>query len=299
MKYLIAFVLLLLFFSCADNQPEKNNFLADFDNAIPPHPLCNSMFCTLDGKAELIMLYGSSINSKKQITYQIQPIFVIDSLNQLSTTKNDLKLALTDLNNAFKNAKIKFRLLPKIDTVFAEYSIDNIYDNITAFLDKTKQIEKEHTINLYIIKHHERLNGVTPVLTENYANYKTAKLNRVFISDVSLKNHATINHEFGHFFGLQHTFGSSPMEAATLEKIDGSNCSSEGDFICDTPSDPCGYIDCCNCLYIGLSDRKKHDYQPLVNNFMSYYKSECKNKFTKEQLSGIQKFAISYRSYLK
>ena len=299
MKFYHYLSIILFLISCNNQQPNENKFLADFDNAIAPHPLCNSMFCTLDGKSELILLYGSSINSKKQIKYQIQPVFVVDSARKFSATKKDLQVAISDLNNAFKTSKITFHLLTKIDTVFAEYSIDNIYDHIKDFIKTSEKIEKENTINLYIIKHYERLNGVTPVLTENFSNYPSAKINRLFISDIALKNHATINHEFGHFFGLQHTFGNSPMEASTLEKTDASNCKTEGDFICDTPADPCGYIDCCNCLYIGLSDKKKHDYQPHINNYMSYYKSECKNTFTKEQLSGIHKFAISYRNYLK
>jgi hypothetical protein len=101
----------------------------------------------------------------------------------------------------------------------------------------------------------------------------------------------------GHFFGLQHTFGESPKENTTLEKPDGSNCNSEGDFICDTPAGPNGKINN-RCLYIGLSDTEKHNFKLLVNNYMSYYRNSCKNEFTLGQYASMNAFANKYRKYL-
>lgn len=46
-----------------------------------------------------------------------------------------------------------------------------------------------------------------------------------------------------------------------------------------THADPNGKIDK-NCEYIGLSDAKKHDFNPPVNNYMGNYRNDCKNEFT-------------------
>jgi len=121
-----------------------------------------------------------------------------------------------------------------------------------------------------------------------------------FVQEIQLEkiNFSTLSHELGHFFGLQHTFGKSPAENTTFEKPDGSNCLDEADFICDTPADPNGKINS-RCEFIGLSDKKTHDFKPLVNNYMSYYQNACKNEFTEEQKTAMNVFANKYRYYLK
>ena len=89
----------------------------------------------------------------------------------------------------------------------------------------------------------------------------------------------TIIHEMGHFFGLLHTF-----EGNGTELVDGSNCETEGDAICDTPADPFvtgedmkDYIDEDNeCRFISPKlDANGQFYEPDVGNFMSYYPCRC------------------------
>lgn len=94
----------------------------------------------------------------------------------------------------------------------------------------------------------------------------------------------TIAHELGHYFGLGHTFEGSGMENA-----DGSNCSTTGDFICDTPADPYGsapsnqLIDN-NCRFIYMEKDANGDfYDPDVSNIMGYYANCRCLKFTQGQ----------------
>ncbi|MEM8908363.1 MAG: M43 family zinc metalloprotease, partial [Bacteroidota bacterium] len=143
------------------------------------------------------------------------------------------------------------------------------------------------------------LQGYTPALNSHFERFETFGLNKVFIADRALGNGATLQHEFGHFFTLQHTYGNSPVEGTTDELPDGSNCLTAGDFICDTPPDPNGQLDCCTCEYIGTINPSHIVFDPLVNNFMSYYKYCCKNAFTPGQLAAMRKAAILYRNYLK
>jgi hypothetical protein len=94
-------------------------------------------------------------------------------------------------------------------------------------------------------------------------------------------------HEMGHALGLYHTFETANGEACP----DGSDCSYDGDLICDTntdfagsqnnvaPGNPCIYIgtQTVNCLTFPFSDIQT--YNPPTNNIMSYWVS-CYTQFT-------------------
>jgi Pregnancy-associated plasma protein-A len=85
-------------------------------------------------------------------------------------------------------------------------------------------------------------------------------------------------HELGHYFGLDHTF------KVAIGLVDGSDCATKDDLVCDTPPDPdpSGSAES-NCVYNGaFKDVSGKYYNPLVENFMSYYKS-CRNSFTHQQ----------------
>ena len=151
---------------------------------------------------------------------------------------------------------------------------------------------------MFIVPKGEYLNGFTYVVPDTFINYLNLKCNTIFINDEAWFNQSTLPHELGHFFGLQHTFGNNPIENTTSELPDGSNCKTEGDFICDTPADPNGLINK-KCQFIGLSNKQKHNFKPLVNNYMSYYKNSCKNQFTNGQFLAMNLFANKFRTYLK
>jgi hypothetical protein len=95
----------------------------------------------------------------------------------------------------------------------------------------------------------------------------------------------TIAHEFGHYFSLLHTFQGSGAEL-----VNGANCTTAGDGICDTPADPYSYnipmssfIDP-NCVFIGTQkDANGNYYDPDVSNLMSYYGQCICLKFTTQQ----------------
>jgi len=65
-------------------------------------------------------------------------------------------------------------------------------------------------------------------------------------------------HELGHCLNLFHTFqGTAPNTSGCAEAINGSNCNSCGDLVCDTPADQ-------NAGNFG-------GYSPDLTNIMSYY----------------------------
>ena len=89
--------------------------------------------------------------------------------------------------------------------------------------------------------------------------------------------------------------------SAKIASIDGTNCTTNGDLICDTPADPyvvgeniSNYVDVqmgCRFIY-GGTDANGESYLTDVGNIMSYYPEECKCGFSYEQY---QLMAENYR----
>ncbi|WP_445738563.1 zinc-dependent metalloprotease [Mariniflexile sp.] len=94
---------------------------------------------------------------------------------------------------------------------------------------------------------------------------------------------ATSYHEVGHCLNLYHTFqGTSPNTSGCAEAIDGSNCSTCGDVVCDTPADS----------NVGNSG----GFTPDLTNIMSYYNT--RDHFTDGQ--GVRmRYAINSESVLQ
>ncbi len=79
-------------------------------------------------------------------------------------------------------------------------------------------------------------------------------------------------HEIGHYLNLYHTFDA----VGGNELVDGSNCATAGDMVCDTPADITGVagISINNCVYTGTPvDAKGMLYKPDTKNLMSYWHS--------------------------
>ncbi len=111
----------------------------------------------------------------------------------------------------------------------------------------------------------------------------------------------TAPHELGHFFSLPHPFngwdfdpydsnvhgvtvGNLSPDGVPNEKMDGSNCNTAGDFICDTP--PCYlFFPWGNCNYNGgAKDPDGVLVNPDESNIMDYFDDDCAPKyFTADQ----------------
>ena len=117
----------------------------------------------------------------------------------------------------------------------------------------------------------------------------------IVIKKGDCNNATTFIHEMGHFFGLPHTF-----QGSGVENVDGSNCTTAGDGVCDTPADPYNtnvetstYVnDQCEFIYTG-KDANGDYYDPDVSNVMGYY-SACRClKFTDGQYRKMADYYLS------
>ncbi len=105
--------------------------------------------------------------------------------------------------------------------------------------------------------------------------------NWMFVKNGNFDLGETLIHEMGHYFNLYHTFETY----LGAELVNGSNCSTAGDLVCDTPADayPITY-DRISCQYTGThKDANNQLYMPSTTNYMSYYGGGCIFEFTEGQ----------------
>jgi hypothetical protein len=96
------------------------------------------------------------------------------------------------------------------------------------------------------------------------------------VSKVNIGKGATVSHEMGHSLGLLHTF----EKVNGLEKINGTNSSTAGDQVTDTPADPyvyngnaCFAVSKNSCTYIGVCPDPDNatNFTPPYTNLMAYW----------------------------
>jgi hypothetical protein len=106
-------------------------------------------------------------------------------------------------------------------------------------------------------------------------------------------NTSVLSHEMGHCLGLYHThhgtvteYGGDPLQCKEL--VNGSNSSTCGDYVTDTPADPNIWN---GCNYIGtVKDDNNQSYNPNPSNYMSYSSYTCWSLFTSVQRQRMKDF---------
>lgn len=172
----------------------------------------------------------------------------------------------------------------------------------------------QYAINVYIVEDPGSANGGGTLAAAYYhPTFDWIVADKAYING-GVTN-GTLPHEVGHFFSLRHTFygyENNPFDNdddptwpiapvtgpaapigfnAPTERVNGSNCSTAADLICDTPADyNFGETDPGNdCIYnnIGAKDPLGIPVtDPMENNFMSYF-NNCAYLFTPIQQSTI------------
>jgi hypothetical protein len=197
-------------------------------------------------------------------------------------SETDLNNAIANLNSFYANAYLEFFLCEGINYI----DEDNYYDfDASEEAALTLANNVTNSINIYFTDYVENSSGNNVC---GYAYYPGGP-DVIIMANNCATNGSTLPHEVGHFFSLLHTHGPS-NSILTTELVDGSNCDTDGDLICDTPADP--KLSLANvdesCNYTGLNtDANSDSFVPDTNNIMSYSRKACRTSFSTEQYARI------------
>ncbi|WP_417199491.1 T9SS type A sorting domain-containing protein [Bizionia sp.] len=199
----------------------------------------------------------------------------------LSTTELDDAMAI--MNGFYANANLEFFVCDGINYIDSDayYDFQNDQEAVLTSANSVPGL-----INIYFTNSVTRVSAGDSVC--GYAYYPGGADTILMVNSCAI-NGSTLAHEMGHFFSLRHTHGGTPNEL-----VDGSNCSTEGDYICDTPADPTLSYSNVNssCTYTGTDlDANGDSYVPQTSNVMSYSRKECRTEFTPQQ------YARMYATY--
>ncbi|MBS1764835.1 MAG: hypothetical protein JSS90_07715 [Bacteroidetes bacterium] len=217
----------------------------------------------------------------------ITAYIVRDSLGNDGITQAIIQAAVLAMNGDFAPMCLSFEICRFV-------YIDNY--NYNRFVAPKHEDEvynlyyTPNTINMYFVSRLEKPAGVQKC---GYAYFPGGR-DMIVLQKSCANDGKSMSHEMGHFFGLYHTFET----ANGVELINGTNCTTAGDLICDTPADP-GGVNGPDCqLQPYIKDNNGNWYVPQIGNIMSYYSASCKCGFTTQQFNRMIQQFTNNRNYL-
>jgi len=228
--------------------------------------------------------------------YNLRIMVAVDSTNREPLySEAQLDNMINRLNQIFDDICVSFSIC-EIIVMENDYSLGRITGRPIATSQQLEELKTRFSlrrrINIFMLDFiYDEFCGASTfqgILTTNDANiYTERQCGETLTSQVA--------HHLGHTFGLRDTF-----DPGSIELVDGSNCATAGDRICDTPADPLGqsnataeeleliqageledrFIEGCEFIY-EIKDPNGEYYQPDVANFMSGY--PCKCRFSPDQ----------------
>ncbi len=203
----------------------------------------------------------------------------------------DLNKALNQANTYFINvgSGIQFYFCGSVNYINSDTFFEFNTNNETSLCAVN---DVNNAINVYFPN--SILFGSLEVSGYAYMPSTLSVTNRVFVRISNATDSRTLPHELGHYFNLLHTFQNSTStnlterEYVTRDPLQGANCSTTGDLLCDTPADPFGRdsLSLFGCSFQGIArDPQGNLYNPSLSNIMSYYPITCGNNFTSGQYS--------------
>lgn len=242
---------------------------------------------------------------------------IINNSNDPLNRPTDQQYAelLDQINKGFENVKIHFTIdqgcISELSNTNIKTTSDLYY--ATASPNGSHTIPRDLTsINIFTTQN----NLTSPPQTEpvrGVAEYQYKYFYSIFDAKV-------MAHEMGHMFGLIHTHGAvsyDSLQHNQWECKNGTNNSTKGDKIKDTPADPFAmdvdgdgatdhfkWVNNCvqsnNLLntYVGGCQGDLTPWNIPINNFMSYY-FDCRSEFTPCQINAMRNDLIANISNTK
>jgi len=228
------------------------------------------------------------VNRKLSVLFQV----IKDTLGGTGVTDAQLQASLERLNEVWAPTAISFEFCERRDLDNHQF---NNFVELTDGADMIAMYYEPKIINVFISA---TVNTMAYGDVNGYA-FLPGGLDIIHVKKSTMQDPSfgTLIHEMGHFLGLLHTFESD----TGLELVDGSNCSTAGDLVCDTeanPTDNANDFTGADCNYTGMPavDAMGNFYVPPSKNHMSY--SNCRCEFTKQQYNRMVEQYVQIRNYL-
>lgn len=207
--------------------------------------------------------------------------------------ESDLYNAFSNLNTVYADAFMSFFLCEGINYI-NEDELCHLNKG-----DETNLIERYNVPGLINIYFTDDILGESDDTLCGYTD-NSGRNDVIVLKSSCVTNSSSLAHEMGHFFSLIHTHGPDNTKLTT-EFVDGSNCDTDGDGICDTPADPKLTSKNVNnfCEYTGTEKDAHGDlFAPDAQNIMSYSLKGCRSHFSNQQLARMYAFYHTAKSYL-
>lgn len=208
-------------------------------------------------------------------------IHIIKSSTGLQADEPAILQSIKVVNNRFRPLGMQFVVCKSFHYIQSDElsSLDNASESdqlITAY-------NNAQTIDIFYV------NDVTYWNVCGFASVGWS-VDGYIVMKKGCENNGSLEHEMGHYFNLMHTHET----AYGAELVNGSNCATAGDLICDTPADPNLQYEVLayNCKYgnTTLRDANGELYKPLEDNIMSYASGACTKGFTPQQVARMRLF---------
>ncbi len=177
---------------------------------------------------------------------------------------------------------------------------DLTYDYLGSNLKPTFHWNTLEYLNIYVVKDITDASAYTTLA----GNHGLANDGVVLEYDV---NEASWVHEVGHYLNLRHTFHPYSTPSTCTQN---TNCTTQGDRVCDTPPHSVGGCDFTNSCSNDVDDTDiRNPYRPtwmggmgdqfdLPENYMSYYNFDCRAAFTQGQADRMLSALLGTRASL-
>lgn len=287
MKY---FLLLLIAFSytCIQGQVYEDKSICNL-NCKPENHKENSNLIYEQMRNDSLKKIAEAADTSR---FPIRFVFVQSNTVTSTVDRNgQVEELVHNLNSAFKNTKFVF-YIHQIDFLQSDLRIEDLSRNVdNRYLKFSSKYDLKNMLTVYVLDHKKDFCEITETSiscsrTGGFSYILSSLTNNIVISLFDLRDPKIVAHEFGHFFGLYHTFEESLFGK---DEFGSADCAQKGDRICDTPPDPGTvfevYVNYSTCEMIGFEDENGNEYKPILENYMSYYKP-CylrEYKFTPEQ----------------
>ena len=223
---------------------------------------------------------------------------VTDDDGDTSITVDEIFSEIDEANEWLANSFLKINVCDEINYINNSVLYNFVIEDDINILYENHQ---QDILNIYFVE--SITSNDSGICGYTYMPGNPNQYYDVIVMDNQCTNSAvnqTLAHEFGHHFNLIHTHG--PQNGVlTDELVTGTNCSSAGDRLCDTPADPqlnSSNTSNVNCLYSGTAvDEYGFLFEPDPSNIMSYAPQACRDNFTIEQYARMYAGFHTFKTY--